>query len=891
MGIYKLDALFDPKTIAVIGCGKESEYALHRLMKNLSAPKHLRTVFRVCPERRMWGGRPCYPSVLSIPVHIDLAVIVMPVVLTISTVKNCIRAGVDSALIMSPGSENDMRGQTVFEAGIESVIAGGHMRIMGPGSMGIISNRSLLNASMADRMPLPGRMAFVSQSNAMCRTILDISFREGIGFSHIVGAGGMIDIDFGDLIGYLGNDSHVGSIVLFIEQLTRQRKFMSAARAVSRVKPIVALKTGISGTGAPVALARTGVHFSEDTAWRAAFERAGIVQVETIEELFDCAELTAKQSVSKGSGLAVVVNGNGPGAMTVDALAKRSMKPVTLSPDTVGKLNLILSPYWNMENPINISWDATPQRWRHIVEICLAASEIQALILIFMPHPEIDSVQTARAVEEVIRQSPWRPRFSVWMGGEGPAEARRLFNQAGIPTFETPERAVSAFVHLYSYARNLETLQEIPPKLSKFLTFDDRSAARRILHTLKRFGGRMTDAESRFLLKDYGIPVNPVRVAHSPDQAAQAALHMGYPVALKINSRDILHKTDAWAVALNLHDARAVRNAFEHILRHVNDCYPGATVEGITVEPMVLRADFELIMGIYHDPDFGPIIVFGAGGIFADISGDSAVALPPLNRLLARRLMEETRIYRMLCGYRKRVSANMELLEEMLIRLSQLAIDFPEISRVEMNPVILTGKQACVVDARAVLKPASVRSPLHLVISPYPDEFEAHMKTRCGMRLFMRPIKPEDAPLLVELMQDMSTRSIYYRFCRPMTSLPPRMLALFTQIDYDLDMALVALDDEEEEDTLLGVGRLIRYPGGTKAEFAVMVGDPWQGKGIGAALMKHLIAIAAQRGIEKLWGLVMAENTQMLALGKKLGFSLHRLPDAGQYELELDLRD
>ncbi|MDD2388221.1 MAG: GNAT family N-acetyltransferase [Desulfobacterales bacterium] len=554
------------------------------------------------------------------------------------------------------------------------------------------------------------------------------------------------------------------------------------------------------------------------------------------------------------------------------------------------KLNAALPRIWNRENPIDILKDASAQRWRDVIDICLSAREIHALIMIFVPHPFFDSVKIAETILALLAGRPHRPTFAVWMGGESVDGARRLFNQAAIPTYETPERAVAAFRYMRSYSRNLEMLQEIPPRLDKSLKFDSPEVDKLIKQSVDKSGGWLTDAESRKILEAYGIPVNPALVAYTSEQAVNIAGRIGYPVAIKINSRDIVHKTDARAVALNLDSDRSVQDAFRQITGHVTRCYPHADCQGITVEPMVKRPEIELIMGARKDAAFGPVIVFGAGGIMTDIIRDVGFALPPLNRLLARRLMESTRIYQMLGGYRNRPGANLEFLEEILIRLSQLVTDFPQIDLVEINPLILADDCACAVDARVIVKATSVKSSHHLVISPYPDEFEKHIVSKGGLDVFIRPIKPEDASLLIELMQHMSVRSIYYRFCKPVTLLPAKMLALFTQIDYDRDMALVALDSHDGNDKMFGVGRLVRYPDGKKAEFAIMVGDEWHGKGIGSALMRHLMNIARARGIETLWGLVLAENTQMLALGKKLGFTVTPFPDAGQHELEIDLR-
>jgi acetyltransferase len=700
----------------------------------------------------------------------------------------------------------------------------------------------------------------------------------------------MLDVDFGDLVNYLGDDSQVSSIVLYIENLTNIRKFMSAARAVSHVKPIVVLKAGKSMAGARAASSHTGAIAGEDVVYDAAFKRAGIVRVDTIEELFDCAELMAKQPIPKGSGLAIITNGGGPGVMAADALSTHGLEPVSLAAETMKSLNDFFPPFWSRANPIDILGDASPERWRRALEVCFEAHEINALVIIFVPQALSNAVNVAEAVVNLLYEKPHPPLFAVWMGGENVEQGIQILNDAGIPTYETPERAVSAFMYMHSYAKNLEISQEIPPKLPSSMEFDQSSAKRIVEAALREENRILTEAESKALLDAYGIPVNRTEVANSPDEAVRLAEEMGYPVALKLHSRNITHKSDAHGVELNLRSREDVESAFSRITASAHLYNPKAELLGVTVQPMLNRPDYELILGSKRDADFGPVILFGMGGIMTEVLRDQSGTLPPLNRLLARRLMENTRVYKMLRGYRNRPAARLDLLEEILIRLSQLVTDFPEIAELDINPMILVENQACAVDARVIIKPSEVPSPEHLVISPYPGQYETTFITKGGIEIFIRPIKPEDAPLLVELFHTLSKESIYYRFFRPMKSLPPDMLAYFTQIDYDRDMALVALDQAQPKERMLGVARIMSFPDGKTAEIAVAVGDPWQGKGIGAALMDRLIAIAKERGKETLCGWVLGENTQMLALARKLGFKISWDLEGHQYDIETDLR-
>jgi acetyltransferase len=549
----------------------------------------------------------------------------------------------------------------------------------------------------------------------------------------------------------------------------------------------------------------------------------------------------------------------------------------------------VLPGYWSGGNPIDILGDASPERWKDTLEVCLAAREIHALVVIFVPQNVTGAKAVADVLVELSGRKPTMPVFAVWMGGDGVEAGRHVLNKAGIPTYDTPERAVSAFVHMYSYARNLETLQEIPPKLPRVLQFDHKIAEEMIRPTSKEGRVILTEVESKTLLAAYGIPANRTEVAVSAQEAVSFAKDMGYPVVMKVLTRDIVHKSDACGVQLDLCSKRNVERAFARIMSSACAHHPEAQILGVTVQKMLDRPDYELIAGSKKDPDFGPVIVFGMGGVITEIVRDRAIALPPLNRLLARRVMEETKIYRMMIGYRNRPTAPLGLLEEILVRLSQLVADFPQIAELDINPVIIVGDRAFAADARVVLDPSNVVPPDHLVISPYPNQYEMCAKSKKGMEFSVRPIKPEDAPLLLDLFRVLSPQSIYYRFLQRLKTLPRKMLATLTQIDYGRDMALVALDGRETEERMLGVARLIRDPGGSSAEFAVLVGDPWQGQGIGAVLMNHLLAIAKERGLKSLWGLALAENINMLALGRKAGFTVSRSEEDNAFKLEMRL--
>jgi len=889
MTIYNLDKIFRPGSVAVIGASDKRGSIGHALVQNLQKGGYKGKILPINAKHPVISGLNAYPSIRDIEQAVDLAVIATPMKTVPSIIGECVKAGVGGAIIISAGGKETGQKGRKIEAEIKKEADKGGIRIIGPNCVGVISAEANLYATFANQMPLPGKMAFISQSGALIGAILDLSLKKQIGFSHFVSVGSMIDADFGDLIDYLGNDPGVSSIVLYIEGLTYPRKFMSAARAVSRVKPIIVLKSGRSAAGAKAAASHTGSMAGEGAIYDAAFKRAGIVRVDTIEALFDCAELVAKQPVPKGSGLAVITNAGGPGVMAADALASFGLEPVSLRPETIKELDEFLPSFWSRGNPIDILGDATPERYRRAVEVCVSAPEINGLVIVFVPQAVSDAADVAETLSEVLRGKSY-PVFAVWMGGESVEKGRDIFSKAGIPTYETPERAIQSFMYMNSYAHNLELLQQTPPKLHHTLEFDKAKVEGIVTEALSKKQPFLTEIESKGILSAYGIPVNRTGVAASAEEAIRLAQEIGYPVAMKICSKDIIHKSDANGVQLNLRGDKNVRETFSKIMADAHAYDPEAELTGVTIQSMVDRTDYELILGSKKDPLFGPVILFGMGGIMTEILKDQAIAFPPLNRLLARRLMKSTRVYQLLKGYRNRPPADLGRLEEILIGLSQLVIDFPEIAELDINPLILRGDRPCAVDARVIIKPSEIISPLHLVISPYPDQYEVTMRTRGGLDIFIRPIKPEDAPLLLEFFHGLSRESVYYRFFSPLKTLPKEMLARFTQLDYDRDMALVAMEQSQPEEKILGVARLMSKAGGLEPEFAVVVGDPWQGKGMGVALMEHLIGIAKERGMESIWGLVLAENTHMLALARKLGFAISRVPGEAEYELRANLK-
>lgn len=889
MGLYNLDKIFSPKSIAIIGASEKPKSVGEALIRNLIDGDSGVNLYPVNPNSREIKGLKAFKSLSEIQRDIDLAVIATPIATVPDIVKECVEKKVGGAIVISAGGkETGDKGRKIEEKILKIAYNGG-LRIIGPNCLGVLLPRKKINASFAADMPNTGNLAFVSQSGAICTSILDLAFKEQIGFSHFVSIGSMIDVDFGDMIDYLGNDPQAKSILLYIESLTNFRKFMSAARAVSRVKPIVVLKSGRSEAGAKAAASHTGAMAGEDAVYDAAFKRTGVVRVDTIQDLFDCAELMSKQPRPTGSRLAIITNGGGPGVMATDALGKYGLEPEPLDDDIINEFSEVLPAFWSRGNPIDILGDASPERFAKTINICIDSGKFDGLQVVLAPQALTKPAEVAQKVTEIMKQKSF-PIFAVWIGGRDMAKGIEILNEAGVPTYETPERAVHAFFYMYDYARNLDLLNEIPPKFPKDLTFDRDTAQEKISRGLEYENQFLEETESKEILSAYGFPVNETKIAKEKEEAVSIADKMGYPVVLKILSPDITHKTDAQGVQLDLGNASHVRKAFDTIMEGAGKYKKDARITGVTVQSMVVRPDMELLVGAKKDPNFGPVILFGMGGIYTEIFKDRAIGLPPMNRLIVQRLLEQTRVYKILKGYRGRPGVDMHQLEELILRLSQLMVDFPEIEELDMNPVIVKDGQLFAIDARILLEKTSVKSPMHLVISPYPEQYEFHIETTSGMPLFIRPIKPEDAELFVELFNTLSPTSIYYRFFRAMKQLSHKMLARFTQVDYDREISMVAIDEASNEEKMIGVSQVFIHPDGKHGEFSILVGDPWHGKGVGAKLLEHVLKIAKHRGLVNVWGTVLRENINMLALGRKLGFKTEWSADGLECELSIDLR-
>jgi len=888
MGIENLDKLFHPRAIALVGASEKAGQVGTALLRNLIQGGFKGRLYPINPKYTQVMNIRAYGSLNDVDDQVDLAIIAVPIDQVPGVVRECSNAGVKTAIIVSVGGKETGAGGQELEREIADAASAGRIRIVGPNCLGLMAPAANLNASFAAAAPLKGNLGFISQSGGICTSLLDLSFKEGIGFSYFVSIGSMLDVDFGDLIDFLGKDPHTKSILLYIEQITDIRTFVSASRAVSRVKPIIALKSGSSPAAARAAASHTGALVGDDAAYDAVFKRAGVIRVSTIEELFDCAESMAKQPRPRGSSMAVITNGGGPGVMAVDAMARYGIEPASLSDTAITALDHIFPRNWSRGNPVDILGDASVERYVQVTRIMLEHTDSSSLLIIFAPQ----AVSEPKAVAEQLIQliaSAHMPVFCVWMGGRDVAASVEILNKAGIVTYATPERAVKAFSYMVKHKQYIELSREIPLRVERRLNFARAAVSRIISSADYRNECLLPEPEARAILYGYGLNLNPATTVHSADQAALAAEQMGWPVTMKVLSPEITHKTDAKGVHLDLRTPADIRAAYDRILREAKKHYPSATVDGVTVQPHIADPDCELVMGVKRDDAFGPIILFGMGGIFTEIISDHALGLPPLNRLLARRLMEETRIYQVLLGYRNRPKADLAALETMLVQLSQLVVDFPEIGELDLNPVLVKNGTPVVVDARILLRTCTMPSPLHLIISPYPAHYELCTTTSLGKRILIRPIRPEDADLVKELFHSLSPSTVYFRFFQHIRELSPEMLSMLTQVDYDRHMALIAIDLSGDREQMLGVARIIADPDISHCEFSILIGDQWQGMGIGEQLLLYLLKVAKQQGAKTIWGTVLPENTNMLRLAKKLRFETKFDRDENAYQLHIDL--
>ena len=879
MNILSLDKIFKPQRIALVGVSPNPKSVSGRILANLIGGGFRGVVYPVAPSVEAVMGIPCFASVASLPKTADLGVICAAAAQVPGLVRECGEAGIRGLIIVSAGFRETGPAGLALE---RSILAEARrfegMRIIGPNCLGIISPGLPLNASFAGAMPRPGHVAFVSQSGALCTSVLDWAAEEKLGFSHFVSTGNMLDVEFGDLIDYLGEDEATKSILLYIESIPDARKFMTAARAFARMKPIVAYKAGRFPESAAAAASHTGALAGEDAVFDAAFERMGLARVFNIGEIFDCADLVGRHKVPKGPRLAVLTNAGGPGVMATDALVASGGAPARLSDETMRVLDESLPPHWSRRNPVDVLGDAKSKLVAKAAQIVLQDPGVDALLVIITPQAMTNPTAVAREICAQAGATP-KPVLAAWLGGAAMRDGTNLLNEAGIPTYPTPEQAVKAFMTLVSYARNLEILYETPKDIPVDFPVDRKELRARFAGVLTAAEGPLSESLSKELLASYGIPVTGPISAATADDAVAAAEEAGYPVVLKVLSPDITHKTDVGGVALDLADAGAVRSAFEAMMETVRRTAPGARLEGVTVQRMVRSDDgIEMILGVKKDPTFGTVVMAGMGGIAAEIYKDRSIGFPPLNERLARRMLDELRMRPLLHGYRGRPAVAVDKLVETLVRLSYLAADFPEIAELDINPLLVTPDGVIALDARVVGDRNAVEDPkrpyAHLSLRPYPEEFVKRMRLRDGAPITLRPIKPEDEPLWLALLASCSRESIYSRFRYFFFWQSHEVASRYCYIDYDREMAIVAESGEGKDRRLVGVGRLVTEPGRTSAEYAVLVQDAWQDKGLGGLLTDYCLGIAKDWGIRTVTAITTTDNPRMIAVFEKRGFRI-----------------
>jgi acetyltransferase len=737
-------------------------------------------------------------------------------------------------------------------------------------------------------MPKPGKIPFISQSGAIGTAILDLATHENLGFSNFVSVGSMIDVDFGDLIDYFGTDPQTKSILMYIEGVTDAREFISAARHFSRTKPIIVVKAGKFGESAKAAASHTGSLTGEDNVYDAAFKRAGIVRVDEIVDLFNCAEVLRIQPLPKGPNLAIITNAGGPGIMATDALLAREGKLAKISQNTIEELNLNLPNYWSKGNPIDILGDAKAERYTNAREACLKDKNVDGLLVIYTPQGMVDATELAKSIAELYKsKKSSKTLLTSFMGYEDVADANLLLSQNGIPTYSTPEQAVATYMYMYQYERNLKLLYETPEELPVDSVPPKRPLMVIMKNAAKENREILTEVEAKQLLEYYNIPVVKTLVAKTIDEAVWSASQIGYPVVLKILSPQIVHKTDVGGVMLDINSEKDLRKAFDDIIQRAKEHNPEAEIQGVTVQPMIKKKGYEVILGAKTDSLFGPIILFGMGGIGVELYKDFAIGIPPLNQTLARRIMEETKVYQLLKGYRNMPPANLKLLEEIIVRFSQMLVDFPQLKEVDINPLLIDENDAFALDARIVIDKELVFSKLephqHLVISPYPKKYETLWKLRDGRTVFLRPIKPEDEPLWLEMFQNFSEKSLRNRFFNVIKDAPHEMRVRYCNIDYDREIAIVAEISEDMRKKIVGVVRVPIEPNGKKGEIAFIVADPWQGLGLGSKMVDHVIEICKDKKLETIYAIMMSDNHNAINLVKKMGFIIE---DLGNCNLE-----
>ena len=885
-----IERMFNPKAVALVGATDKEGTVGEATLKNLLIGKGKHTVYPVNPSHEVVAGLKCYPSIVAIPEHIDLAVIATPAKSVPEVVEECGKAGVDGVVIISAGFREVGAEGVKLEEEINGIRLKYGLRLLGPNCVGFARPSIHLNATFLKDTPEPGTIAFISQSGALGSAILDWATVSHVGFSLFASMGSMLDLDFGDLIDFLGTDPNTRSIIVYVEGIGNAKKFMSAARGFARTKPIVVLKAGKYNTGAKAVQSHTGALAGDFEVYDAAFKRVGVLRVDEIGDLFNCASVLDSRRLPSGPKLAIVTNAGGPGVVASDKITDLGGELAKLSDASMKALNERLPPYWSHGNPVDVLGDADVSRYEWAMTNMFGDPNVDGLLAMCTPQGVTPATDLAAMVVRLAKDSQ-KPVLTVWMGEKGVAEARRKFAENSIPSYPTPEEAVKTYMYMYRYRRNLDLLYETPEELPVDLMPPNSHLKLMVRKAIADGKLLLSQADADKFLDAYNIPRLGGGFARTEQEALMVARKVGYPVVLKVVSQEIVHKSDVGGVVTNITNSETLAHEYSKLMDRVKILKPEAKIEGVYVQKMANGVDYELILGSKKDRDFGAVLLFGAGGIGVELFRDFAIGLPPINQVLARRMMEETTIYRALSkGLRNKPPVNIKALEEVLVRFSNMVTDFPEIAEMDINPLSVGEGKVFAIDVRILLdaRPVDRTTPYpHMVIMPYPTKYVVPWKLEDGTDVLLRPIRPEDEAIESEFINGLSEETSRYRFFNIVRNLPHSDLVRFCNIDYDREMAIVAEVTEGGRRREIGVGRLIAEPDRRRGEFAVVIADQYQTKGLGRKLVDMLIDIGEERRFESIFGVVLKDNTPMLSLCREMGFTLHPEEDYTRVELTL----
>jgi acetyltransferase len=883
MNNHYLTSLFTPRSVALFGASDRTDSVGGVVFKNLLSSGFKGKIYGINPKRETVQGEKAWASLDDIEETVDLAVVATPAKSIPSIVEACGERGIRMMLILSAGFREIGAEGRRLEDRVTDLARRYGIRLMGPNCLGLIRPEIGLNITFGNNMAKPGSLALVSQSGAICTAILDWAESNEIGFSAVVSTGIGADLGFGDYLDYLAADPKTQAILLYIEGIADSRRFMSSVRAAARAKPVIALKVGRHAAGAEASMSHTGALVGSDRTFSAALSRSGVLRVETVSQLFAAAKaLSTPRYRSASERLVIVTNGGGPGVMAADRATDQGIELSTLSAETMKALDKVLPSVWSHGNPVDVIGDAPPERYKETLDICLADPGVDGAIVILTPQAMTRPTEVAEAVVAAAKESK-KPVITSWMGGGQVAAAREIFNNAHVPGFGTLENAVDAFSYLARYNRNQRLLLQTPSPLTRGQKEPDREGARLIIESVLRESRKiLTEPESMAVLNAFGIRTVQNSVARSANEALVIAESIGFPIAMKVLSTDISHKSDAGGVRLNIDSAQEVRGAYKQLIDSVSKKMPDATISGVTIERMHRSPNGrELMIGIIRDPVFGPVISFGSGGTAVEVMGDSAISLPPLNHRLSRDLIQRTKAAKLLGEFRQMPAADMDGLVDTLLAVSSMACELPWIQEMDINPLIVDENGVMAVDARIVVdypKPSTDRYS-HLAIHPYPTHLVRKLQLNDGTDIVVRPIRPEDAEMEDRFVRELSDESRYFRFMNQLQELSQEMLVRFTQIDYHYEMALIVVTTVDGKDEQIGVARYTTNLDKTSCEFALTVSDNWQHRGIGHILMRDLMDVARDRDLSEMEGQVLSNNSKMLELVQSLGFKVSNSPD------------